>query len=91
MFVQEALDEKLSELFVLFTEGEMKEVSTATIRMLSDNAPHAPLLRYLNLIARADQIWDISYDYTRIRGMVWMASEGLAEAPFKNQCCRLTR
>jgi hypothetical protein len=78
--VQEALDEKLAELFVLFTEGEMSEVSTTTIRMLSEDIPHAPLVRYLNLIARADQIWDISYDYTRIRGMVWMAIEGLAEA-----------
>ena len=78
--MQEALDEKLAELFVLFTEGEMSEVSTTTIRMLSEDIPHAPLVRYLNLIARADQIWDISYDYTRIRGMVWMALEGLAEA-----------
>lgn len=70
----------LDELFALFAEGDMGDLNAATHRLLNDGCGAEPIVRFLNLLSRADQIWDISYDYTRIRGMLWMGIVGLAEA-----------
>jgi len=70
----------LDDLFALFVEGEMGDITAATTRLLADGAPDTPILRFLNLVSRADQIWDISYDYVRIRGMIWMAIDAVGQA-----------
>lgn len=67
----------LDELFALHAEGDMGDLNAATHRLLNDGTADAPIVRFLNLLSRADQIWDISYDYTRIRGMLWMGIVGL--------------
>ena len=69
----------LKELFSMYTDGEMQSLHVATSKMVSENQPHLKILIWLNLMSRADALWDVSYDYPRIRGMCWLAKYTLKE------------
>ncbi len=72
----------LSAAIALMADSEVEVLQALTSRLIPDASPEErPLLIWLNLMARADQIWDISYDYVRVRGMIWMALDALSQAP----------
>jgi hypothetical protein len=71
----------LTEALALLADSEVEDLQALTTRLLSDaDATNRPVLLWLNLMARADQIWDISYDYVRVRGMIWLARAALSDA-----------
>jgi len=74
----------------LLADSEMEALQALTTRALSaETTPDRALLSWLNLLSRADQIWDSSYDYVRVRGMIWLALDALSRAPASDLTARL--
>ena len=72
----------LEQALELLADSDMEALQALTTRALAaDRPPDRPVLTWLNLLSRADQIWDISYDYDRVRGMIWLALDVLLRAP----------